>query len=496
MGEISGKARLGMTGFDAGRSTRRLRSLPTGSQSINAQIKAYGSSVLARSRYLAVNNPYAAAAKEAFVASLVGDGIKPASAIKDAALREEVQAAFLAWTDEADADWLTDFYGLQALIGAEMFEAGECFVRIRPRDPEDGLLVPFQLQLLPAEMLPHSHNRDLPGGGPAARIEMGIEFNAIGRRDAYHFLREHPSSGRVQFGPQQTVRVPASEVLHLFRPTVAGQIRGVPHTVSAVAKLAMMDQYDDAELERKRVAAMFGGFVTSDAPEAGDGDNPLPGVLSGEGDEDGLMEPPALEPGLFVPLAPGEDVKFAEPADVGGSYEAFQYRTLTSIAAGFGVPYYSMTGDLRQTSYSSIRSGMVDFRRRIRALQHHVMVYQFCRPVFARWMQEAVLAGAVPISPAAFLADRHRMSRAVWHPPHWEWVDPLKDMKAEQLAVECGFKSRSDVIEATGQDPHDVDRKISEDLKRATDMGLKFGPAAIAAAAAAGDENEEDESGD
>ena len=39
--------------FDAGKSSRRLRALPTFTSAINDQIKAYGASVLARSRYLA-----------------------------------------------------------------------------------------------------------------------------------------------------------------------------------------------------------------------------------------------------------------------------------------------------------------------------------------------------------------------------------------------------------------------------------------------------------
>jgi capsid protein len=39
----------------------------------------------------------------------------------------------------------------------------------------------------------------------------------------------------------------------------------------------------------------------------------------------------ALEPGATVDLDPGQDVKFAEPADVGGNYEAFQYRAILQV---------------------------------------------------------------------------------------------------------------------------------------------------------------------
>ena len=40
------------------------------------------------------------------------------------------------------------------IIAREVMEAGECFVRFRPRAPKEGLAVPLQLQLIEAEQLP------------------------------------------------------------------------------------------------------------------------------------------------------------------------------------------------------------------------------------------------------------------------------------------------------------------------------------------------------
>jgi Phage major capsid protein E/Phage portal protein, lambda family len=76
----------------------------------------------------------------------VGCGIKPSSLVQDRMLKDQIQRLWLAWTDEADADGLTDFYGLQTMAARAMFEAGECFFRFRAHRPEDGLTVPLQLQ--------------------------------------------------------------------------------------------------------------------------------------------------------------------------------------------------------------------------------------------------------------------------------------------------------------------------------------------------------------
>jgi capsid protein len=88
----------------------------------------------------------------------------------------------------------------------------------------------------------------------------------------------------------------------------------------------------------------------------------------------------ALEPGTMQTLLPGEEITFSSPADVGGGYEAFQYRNLLACFSAMGVPYTLGTGDLKRSNYSSLRGAIVEYRRRLEQLQHGVMVFQFCRP--------------------------------------------------------------------------------------------------------------------
>lgn len=437
---------------------RRLRGWNPPLENINALVASGGPRLLARARELVVTNGYAANACEAFAANLVGDGIKPSSLIEDPALRDRVQKLWLAWTDEADADGLTDFYGLQAMVAREMFVAGECFVRLRPRRAEDGLLVPLQMQLLQSEMLPFEKTEVAPNGN---RIRCGIEFDLIGRRVAYHFRRRHPGDSTDQRGPvPETVRIAADDVLHIYRPLDAGQIRGLPHVAPAMVRLFLLDQYDDAELDRKKTAAMFAGFITKTAPEE-------PMLGEGAADLDGAAIA-SLEPGTMQVLLPGEDVKFSSPADVGGGYEAFQYRTLLAVSASLGLPYHLVTGDVRQANYSSLRAELVEFRRRVQQLQHGVLAHQLCRPVWRRWLDTAVLAGALAIDDPA-------TARAVqWIPPRWDWVDPLKDIQAQVLAMETGITSRRKVVEATGYDVEEVDRENAADAARAGALGLRY----------------------
>jgi lambda family phage portal protein len=457
-GPTSVRARL-----EGAMSRRRLRGWQPPLENINSLVASGGPRLLARSRELVVTNGYAANACESYTANLVGDGIKPSSLIEDGELRDRVQQLWLAWTHEADADGLTDFYGLQAMIAREMFVAGECFVRIRSRRTEDGLLVPMQLQLLQAEMLPFEKTETAPNGN---RIRCGIEFDLIGRRVAYHFRRRHPGDSTDRGGSfmgaaiPETTRVPAEDVLHIYRPIDAGQIRGLPHVAPAMVRLFLLDQYDDAELDRKKTAAMFAGFISKNAPE-----DPLMGKVEDTGEGIGIA---SLEPGTLQVLLPGEDIKFSSPADVGGGYEAFQYRTLLSISASLGLPYHLVTGDVRQANYSSLRAELVEFRRRIGQLQHGVMAHQFCLPIWQRWLETAALSGALNLPDIAKAKPVH------WIPPRWDWVDPLKDIQAQLLGIEAGLMSRRKAVEATGYDIEEIDRENAADQERAAALGLNY----------------------
>ncbi|MGI3212905.1 phage portal protein [Roseovarius tibetensis] len=455
------RQRLGafIGGFDAGQHHRRLRGFRATRAHVNALVAASGPDITARARWLVRNNGYAVNAVESWAANTAGDGIKPISRISDPARKEELQRLWLDWTDEADAEGLTDFYGLQRRAAREVFIAGEVFFRIRPRRSEDGLTVPLQLQMLPAEMLPLEKSAVAANGNV---IRQGIEFDRIGRRVAYHFLRRHPGDSTEPGLAGELTRVPAAEVIHVIDPVEGGQLRGVSKLAPAIVKLFLLDQYDDAELDRKKVAAMYAMFVTSPAPE-----NPL-GPPEDEDSGAGLE----ISPGQIVRLDPGEDVTVGQPADSGATYEPFQYRTLLQISAALGIPYPYLANDMVKGNFSNSRLALIEFRRRVSAWQHSVMVYQLCRPVYARWMDAAVLSGALTLPD--YEANRSRLVAADWLPTKWDWVDPLKDANAEIAQIEAGLKSRTQAISERGYDAEQVDREIAAEHARERELGLDF----------------------
>lgn len=423
-----------------------------------------------RSRAAVRNDPYAFNVIDKRVSNLIGTGITPRPTTDDAALRKVKQQLWDDWVDEADADELTDFYGMQALVARTVETAGECFVRLRPRSLDEGLAVPLQLQTLAPEFVPHDKFETTKNGNI---IRAGIEFNPAGKRVAYWMYRSHPrDSSSLNSGYNQLVRVPASQVLHIFEPVEPGQLRGVPRLSPVLKRLRSLDNYDDAVLFRQEVANLFAGFISRPPPDAGQTPrDPVTGQLLVT-DRDGFTPMVALEPGTMQELAPGEEVEFSKPPDAGNNYPDFMRQQLMAAAAGSGTPYEILTGDMREVNDRALRVVLNEFRRRLEQLQFGVYVHQLCRPVRAAWMDMAVLSGALVLEDYA--QRRREYLRTRWVPQGWAYIQPVQDVQARRMEVQAGFASRSEMVLRTGYDAETVDAENAADLARATDLGLNY----------------------
>lgn len=423
-----------------------------------------------RSRAAVRNDPYAFNVIDKRVSNLIGTGINPRPRTADHDLRELLQELWEDWVDESDADELTDFYGLQALVARTVETSGECFVRLRPRSQSEGLAVPLQLQLLAPEFVPHDKFESTRDGNV---IRAGIEFNTMGKRVAYWMYRSHPGdSSSLNGGYNQLVRVPASQVLHIFEPLEPGQLRGVPRLSPVLKRLRSLDNYDDAVLFRQEVANLFAGFISRPTPDTG---QPPRNPVTGDPlttDRDGFTPMVALEPGTMQELGPGEEVEFSKPPDAGNNYPDFMRQQLMAAAAGTGTPYEILTGDMREINDRALRVVLNEFRRRLEQLQFSVYVHQLCRPVRAAWMDMAVLSGALQLED--YTQRRREYLRTRWVPQGWAYIQPVQDVQARRMEVQAGFASRSEMVLRTGYDAETVDAENAADLQRAQGLGLNY----------------------
>lgn len=468
--------------YDAAGNGRRFAGWKTPTSGPNAAISGL-QKIRDRARDVIRNEWSAAANVRVWTTNVIGTGIIPRVKTKSAALKKQATDLWDKWVKVADADCVLDFYGIQALATRCWFSDGECFVRERPRRMNDGLPIPFQVQVLESDMCPLL-DADTYEGLPAGNyIRQGIEFNAIGRRVAYWFWKSHPGDKvPATITANLLSRVPAEQVCHIFEPLRPGQVRGVPEMVSVIAKLKNIADFDDALLERQRLANMFTLFITR--PMASGANDPMTG-LAYQGSADEPIA--ALEPGVSQELLPGEDVKFSSPPDAGANYGEYMRSQWQGVAAGSGTPYELMTGDLKDVSDRTLRIIINEFRRLCEQRQWLIFIPQMCQKVRDMWANYGYLAGEFSFEEAEEVKDVR------WSPQGWAYIHPVQDVQGKMLEVEAGFRARSDVISERGDDPEQVDEARAEDKARADKLGLTPIVADPAGQGQAQDDNTDDQ---
>jgi lambda family phage portal protein len=463
LGSVSSRS----PGYEAAGTGPRLSRWFASRSGPNALLGAALPNLRARSRDIVRQNGLAdGVVWSVMVPNIVGTGIRPQWRTGDSGLDRDLAALFDVWTDESDADGGLDFYGQQALAVASALEGGDVFIRMRTRLPSDGLSVPLQLQLLEAEFCPESMWQTSASGN---EIRAGIEFDAIGRRTAYWFYRRHPNDiWSASTGDVSPAPVAARDVAHMRFLRRPGLLRGEPWLTRTLVKLHDLDEYDDAQLLRQKIAAMFAGFVSSAPDEdgaAGSQDPAEPPIAA-----DGTMIA-NLDPGTMQELGPGQRVDFSTPPRPGDDYADYKRDQHRLVAIAAGILYEQLTGDYSLVNDRTWRAAVNEFRRRCTMWQHHTVVQQSCRPVLARWADLAVLSGAIRLPGSV---DPAKVRRATWVPQAWSYINPVQDVQAKRDEVRSGFKSRRQQVSEAGDDVEQIDAEVATDNARADLAGLSF----------------------
>lgn len=424
-----------------------------------------------RSRALVRDVVYAKRAKTVVVNNVIGPGIGLQAQVGNTRgglnlrVNDGIELAWEQWSraDACHTGGALHFADLERAAMSEVFEAGECFLRLHPMRVGDSQ-VPVALELIEAERLADDFEVKPPAG---AAVTMGIEHDGFGRPLAYYVHTEHPNTLRLSPGRKRDdiLRIPADQILHLRIVERWPQTRGAPWLHAAINGINQLGEYIHAAVVNARIGASKVGFF-----ESPDGD---PTALSDDSEADGTPSA-KVEAGEFTQLPPGYKFNSWDPAYPTEQFDPFLRALLRGIAAGVGVSYESLSRDYSQSNYSSSRLALLDDRDLWRVLQRW-WIRSFREPLHARWLQAAVLSGAIPaIGRAEFLENPEKFRAASWKPRGWSWVDPTKEVQAFKEAERAGYCTKSDIIAATagGQDLEDVLRARKRELELLAEFGI------------------------
>ena len=459
--KFTGGALPGGAGYDATDSTQNyLEGLrPVWGSSDSVLVASLGR-MIAQGRHVMRNVPLAKAVSWAYRADVIGSGINIEPSEESSRINEVLRRGFRDWADHAGVNG-ESLWDLQWTAAGELVAAGAPMWRviIDPDLAENGQ-PPVRIQPLEVEWLSEHPAGKIP---KSHRFVLGVEYDAKGRKVAYH-ISDPDTRGGVN--DDITVeRVPdlafgdGQGIVHAFPQQRANQTHGEPIIAPVIERFLQANDLIRNELNASRVCSNLTVGITSDPSSI-----PF-------GDEDETDDPNGTggTPVQSVPLGsmfrflPGEDVKVIKNDRPTQNINNFLNIILGDISGATGVSQRWLNRNMDGSNYSRDRMDQLLTKRvmeRIkRCLGHH----------FAGRIYEAV-------APWILLASGNARPEGGFayelRPDQPEYIDPDKDAKAILHQLDGGLITYGEALAMRGKDMDTVIEKRVEERRRLRAAGL------------------------
>ncbi|MCB9919691.1 MAG: phage portal protein [Planctomycetes bacterium] len=459
-------------GYDAAREFRGYDDWWPGVSSADLDTLPDRLDLLARSRDVCRNNPYARSVIRTFQREVIGRGIRP---------RPARGARLLGWSTKRVRNYSRQvkqiweravptmharrkltIYGLQRQAMAALVRDGDVFVHfVDTKDPTR----PYRtgVDLIEAHRVQTPHDQSLRG----RRIRDGIELDQNDEPIAIWVeIQDELERGtfdepsRVRSGMSRFQRIPMRDdrtglpiVEHLVVEERAGQTRDVPWLSGALAQIRVLGDFVDAELHAKRAEGCIGLAIMHDS---------MPSYAKPY-DE--------MEPGMIAHFAGAGGIEFLDPKRPGASYAPFVRSILESIAFSVGLPYEVCFLAFSGMNYSNARTMLIAAQRELETIQDQI-VHRLCWPLFSRLMAEAWVRGEVS---ANWPELGSALTHVGWQAQIHRWVDPDKEAKADIAMLGANLSSRSRILGRHGEDFEDVVGELAFEREVLEEEGFSTG---------------------
>lgn len=423
---------------------------------INADLLAKGHTLRIRSTYEAANNPFVVGLMRTYSMDVVGpDGPTLRIICDDDELADAIERLWWDWTQHCDATGQMTLAEIMQQCVEMLFPAGEYLTQILDGDTAGGdSLPPLRLLTIHPRRLSDDWN---PGERDGDRQRVGgITVTQNGQPIEYHIDATGDASLWTPSG--RIVDIPASEMIHGFHRTEPGQVRGVPLLASVLETVSDLREYDQAVLDAAKLAAQHSAVLFTKSPEAN------------------LTNVPA---GSSAPMRRGEitvmpaqwELTQMDAKQPTAQYQMLRIERQREIGLIVGMPVMIVRLDSGDHTFSSARFDAEVYRRQLRRAQRQCE-RNFCDRILPRLIAWArVMATTGDPRFAAFRSTAEY--EAKWEWPTMPQGDPFREAQAEQLRLNAGTISQSEVCAANNRDHEQVaeqrDREQRDENRRAVE---------------------------
>lgn len=443
----------------------RGRKIRTDNRSGDGIVERAGESLRLQARHLDENLDLAGGILDCLVTNVVGRGItvEPQVSLKDGELAKSINNQLVElweeWVRFPEVTWECHWNQMLRLLARHWFRDGEVLVKHiqgTSGSLNHGTLVPYSIEMIEADYLPFDYSDQ------KRNIIHGVEKNGWGRPKAYYLYKDHPGDKRTLALKGSLKRYSGDQILHLKITKRISQTRGVSIFSSVIARLEDIKDYETSERLAAKLAASFCAYIKK-SPDAMTSYS-----LDGDDAGDRLMK---MQPGMiFDNLMPGEEVGMIDSNRPNSALEQFRNSQMRAVAAGTNSGYSSISKNYNGT-YSAQRQELVEQSVHYAVLREY-FIERCVRPIWERFVDMAILSGELRVPPSGI--NLRTLKKAGFQGPTMPWIDPQKEITAEEKAVQAGFKSRAQVIRERGGNPQDVFEQIKQERKEETDAGIAF----------------------
>ena len=451
-----------MRSYDAGNSGR----LNSGWMKVNNTAqqtdRPYRDTIRARARDLERNSDFTESIVLAHERNVIGRGFRLQSLTENEDLQNEIEDLWNEWCKPENCD-ITGQQSLTELCRMAMrrlkYDGGILFVKAY----DDSGILPFKLQAREVDELDASYIKTSPNANENIIVD-GIEYDPYHKPVAYYF-KTYTADG---FFIGKSERIPADRVLFLWDKRRPSQIREISPLANSMMRIKDTNEYMEAVSVQARILACLSVFIKKINPSGGIG------RAAGAVDDNSGYKQSTITPGMINYLQPGEEATAINPS--GQSQNAKDYLSFMQriTGSGQGLSYEATARDMSQVNYSSARQGLLEDKRTYQQWQDF-FIDHFLMPVFNEFMDVAILSNALKIDTGKYFKDKKQFIKHKFITSGWDWIDPLKEAKANESALNTQQSTLAEIISNKGGDWKETMEQIARENAYAEKLGIKGG---------------------
>ena len=449
---------------------------------------AYMDYEIAQSQYtglnLATENPIGAGIVNAIVNGVIGDGLKLETFIDKtllkgvkeseiAKIQETIEGYWKVWSSTPN---MCDHYAQDSLAGIETIALRSIIAQgdglLHVKVVKNGERFYPQIQWIDGSKVATpliQYNNE--------KILSGVEVDEQGRDVAYWVKQVKNNSLDVtdkSCVAKSKYRDYNNFTLVKFNEIQQGMARGVSLLNPVKDLLIQLDRHLEAELTKAILQSYMTFFITQDKEIPDNPTNSVAEIIKqGAGAVNSLDVQESdsrdlnitLSPGAIYELEAGKNIVFPESKAPISGFKEFSESVLKRVGMGVNIPYDVLIKEFN-SSYSSSQASLQEAARGWNNFRRDFVV-KFMQPIYIVFVDCLVLQGLITCE--GYEEDvfvRNIWRNAVWHGPHLLNIDPVKNIKYYNTAINAGLMSREQAEqELTGGDWNSTIKRLGKEKK-------------------------------